>query len=215
MTPTGTNALAALGRVLLSLLFITSGYAKLMASAGTIQYMASQGIPLPNIAYGVSVLVELGGGLAILFGLGVRVVAPIMALFCLATAAMVHYVPGNAEQMINFWKNLSMAGGFLTLAAFGISASLAALGGAIEVLGVRGFVRADWHPNYGLMVVPLVFLARFNGIAVIALVAFFAVMLIGGESASRRADLPNDFLLIVMSLILVIFAVTGKVVSFP
>jgi ABC-type uncharacterized transport system permease subunit len=95
----------------------------------------------------------------------------------------------------------------LTLAAFGISAALAAVGGAIEVLGVRGIVRADWHPNYGLMVVPLVFLARFNGIAVIALVAFFAVMLIGGESAARRADLPNDFLLIVMALILAIFAI--------
>jgi len=101
----------------------------------------------------------------------------------------------------------------LTLAVFAISAGLAALGGAIDVLGVRGVVRADWHPSFGLLVVPLVFLARFHGVAVIAFVAFFAVLTIGGESASRRADLPHDFLLIMMSLILLILALTDHLIS--
>jgi ABC-type uncharacterized transport system permease subunit len=101
----------------------------------------------------------------------------------------------------------------LTIAVFAISAGLAALGGAIDVFGVRGIVRADWHPAYGLLVVPLVFLARFNGIAVIAFVAFFAVLTIGGESASRRADLPHDFLLILMALILVILALTDELAA--
>jgi simple sugar transport system permease protein len=95
----------------------------------------------------------------------------------------------------------------LTLAVFGISAALAGLGGAIEVLGVRGAVRADWHPGYGLLVVPLVFLARFHGVGVIAFVFLFAVLTIGGESAARRADLPNHFLLVMMALILGILAV--------
>ena len=81
------------------------------------------------------------------------------------------------------------------------------------MLGVRGIVRADWHPSYGLLVVPLVFLARFNGIAVIAFVAFFAVLSIGGESASRRADLPHDFLLILIALILVILALTDELAA--
>jgi general nucleoside transport system permease protein len=101
----------------------------------------------------------------------------------------------------------------LTIAVFAISAALAAVGGAIDVLGVRGIVRADWHPAHGLLVVPLVFLARFNGIAVIAFVAFFAVLIIGGESASRRADLPHDFLLILMALILVILALTDELAA--
>jgi simple sugar transport system permease protein len=101
----------------------------------------------------------------------------------------------------------------LTLAVFAISAALAALGGAIDVLGVRGIVRADWSPAYGLLVIPLVFLARFNGIAVIAFVGFFAVLTIGGESASRRADLPHDFLLILMALILVILALTDELAA--
>jgi simple sugar transport system permease protein len=94
----------------------------------------------------------------------------------------------------------------LTLAVFGISAALAGLGGAIEILGVRGVVRADWHPGFGLLVVPLVFLARFHGVAVIGFVAFFAVLTIGGESAARRADLPNHFLLVMMAMILGILA---------
>jgi simple sugar transport system permease protein len=101
----------------------------------------------------------------------------------------------------------------LTFLVFAISAGLAGLAGAVEVLGVRGVVRADWHPGYGLLVVPLVFLARFHGVAAIAFVFVFAVLSIGGESAARRADLPNDFLLIMMSLILVILAVTDYVAS--
>jgi simple sugar transport system permease protein len=96
----------------------------------------------------------------------------------------------------------------LTFLVFAISAGLAGLAGAVEVLGVRGVVRADWHPGFGLLVVPLVFLARFHGVAAIVFVFVFAVLSIGGESAARRADLPNDFLLIMMALILVILAVT-------
>jgi ABC-type uncharacterized transport system permease subunit len=98
----------------------------------------------------------------------------------------------------------------LTLAALGFSAALAAAGGAIEVLGERGMVRADWHPNYGLMVVPLVFLARFNGIAAIPLVGFLAVMLVGGEAAARSADVSNDVLMIVMALILALAAIADR-----
>ena len=53
----------------------------------------------------------------------------------------------------------------LTVAIFALSAGLAGLAGAVEILGVWGTVRADWNPAYGLLVVPLVFLARFNGYA--------------------------------------------------
>jgi simple sugar transport system permease protein len=101
----------------------------------------------------------------------------------------------------------------LMLAVFAISAALAGIGGAVEILGVRGVVRADWHPGYGLLVVPLVFLARFHGVAVIGFVFFFAVLSIGGESAARRADLPNHFLLVMMAMILVILALTDHVAA--
>ena len=69
-------------------------------------------------------------------------------------------------------------------------------------------MRADWNPAYGLMIIPLVFLARFNGIAVIGFVFFFAVLSIGGETASRKADLPNYFLLVLVALMLIFLALT-------
>ena len=52
----------------------------------------------------------------------------------------------------------------LTFATFALSAALIGMGGAVEILGVFGTVRADWNPSYGLLVIPLVFLARFNGL---------------------------------------------------
>ena len=95
----------------------------------------------------------------------------------------------------------------LTVAVFAISAALAGLGGAVEILGVHGNVRADWNPAYGLAVVPLVFLARLNGFASIAYVFLFSVLSIGGESAARRLGVPHFFTLVLMSIILILLAV--------
>src|SRR5690625_3932348 len=94
----------------------------------------------------------------------------------------------------------------LTVVAFGLSAALAGLAGAVEILGVWGTMRTDWNPAYGLLVIPLVFLARFNGITVIAFVFLFAVIAIGGETAARRTDLPNDFVLLLVGLLLIFMA---------
>lgn len=96
--------------------------------------------------------------------------------------------------------------GWLTIATFAISAGLIGLAGSVEILGVWGTVRADWNPAYGLLVVPLVFLARFNGIAVIGFALFFSVLMIGGESASRRIGVPQDFVLMLVGLLLVFLA---------
>lgn len=104
--------------------------------------------------------------------------------------------------------HLGLGVGMLTVVAFLLSGALIGLGGAVEILGVWGTFRADWDPGFGLTVVPLVFLARFNGIAVIGFVAFFAVLSIGGEFAARQADLPKDFLLVLVGLMLLFMAVT-------
>ena len=96
--------------------------------------------------------------------------------------------------------------GWLTIATFAISAGLIGLAGSVEILGVWGTVRADWNPAYGLLVVPLVFLARFNGIAVIGFALFFSVLMIGGESASRRIGVPQDFVLMLVGLLLIFLA---------
>lgn len=99
-----------------------------------------------------------------------------------------------------------LAVGKLTYATFAISAGLAGLAGSVEILGVWGTMRADWNPAYGLLVIPLVFLARFHGAATIGFVLFFAVLMIGGESASRRLGVPQYYVLVLVSLLLIFFA---------
>jgi simple sugar transport system permease protein len=96
--------------------------------------------------------------------------------------------------------------GRLTIATFAISAGLIGLGGSMEILGVWGVVRADWNPAFGLLVVPLVFLARFNGYAVIGFTLFFSALMIGGESAARRVGVPQDFVLLLVALLLIFLA---------
>jgi general nucleoside transport system permease protein len=94
----------------------------------------------------------------------------------------------------------------LTIATFALSAGLIGLGGSVEILGVWGVVRADWNPAFGLLVVPLVFLARFNGYAVIGFTLFFSALMIGGESAARRVGVPQHFVLVLVALLLIFLA---------
>ncbi len=108
----------------------------------------------------------------------------------------------NPRAALHFGLNVRR----LTFVAFALSAGLAGLAGAVDVMGVHGTIRADWNPAYGILVIPLVFLARFNGYAVIAFVFFFAVLLIGGESASRRLGVPSFFVLVLVALLMLFFA---------
>lgn len=96
----------------------------------------------------------------------------------------------------------------LIVVAFLLSGGLIGLAAAADILGVFGYMRADWDPAYGLKVIPLVFLARLNVLAIIPLAAFFGVLSIGGDYATRRADLPSDFLLLFVGLILLFMIVT-------
>jgi len=105
------------GRVLLSIIFITSGFSKITGYAGTAAYMEQNGVPgalLPLV-----ILTELGGGVCILTGLFTRYVAIALAGFCVLTGYFFHYQSGDQMQMINFMKNLAIAGGFLVLAGAG------------------------------------------------------------------------------------------------
>ena len=105
------------GRILLAHIFIISGYGKIAGYAGTQAYMSSKGIPgemLPLV-----ILLELGGGIAIVVGFMTQWVSLAMALFCIASAVVFHMDFGNQMQAINFMKNFAMAGGFLLLAQTG------------------------------------------------------------------------------------------------
>ena len=109
-----------LARLLLSLLFIIAGFGKLSDPAGAAGYMAHLGIP--TILLYPTILLELGGGLAILFGVLTRPVSLALAGFCIATALLAHLHPEDMANMINFWKNLGLTGGFVLLAIQGAGA---------------------------------------------------------------------------------------------
>lgn len=112
----------ALGRLLMSLIFILSGVGKLAAPAATIGYIASTGLPLATLGYAAAVIIELGGGLLLLAGYQTRLVAVVLALFSIVTGLVFHHAFGDQNQMIHFMKNLAMAGGLLQVATFGAGA---------------------------------------------------------------------------------------------
>jgi ABC-type uncharacterized transport system permease subunit len=135
----------------------------------------------------------------------------------LAVAVIVHYVMTRTSfglRLNVLGANPRAAGHFglsvprLIMVSFLVSGGIIGMAGATEILGVWGYVRADWNPAFGLTVVPLVFLARLNAIAVVPFVALLAVLSIGGDLATRRADLANDFLLVLVGLILIFMAIT-------
>ncbi|MGL9722301.1 DoxX family protein [Sodalis sp. (in: enterobacteria)] len=105
-------------RVLMPILFIVAGYGKLGAGyAGTQQYMAAMGVP--GFLLPLTILLEVGGGLAVLFGLLTRSGALITVVFTLLTAFIFHADFTQAGNQINFMKNLTIAGGYLLLAVSG------------------------------------------------------------------------------------------------
>lgn len=111
--------LAPLGRLLMSAVFIWAGYGKLMNPGGTAQYFEHVHIPVSGVAVWIAIIIELIGGIAFLVGFKTRWVAAVLAIFCLVTGFGVHLPVGDQPNMINFYKNLAMAGGFLYAVAYG------------------------------------------------------------------------------------------------
>jgi len=104
-------------RILLPILFIVSGWGKITAYGGTQQYMESMGVP--GIILPLIILLEFGGGLAILFGFLTRTTALFTAVFTLLTALIFHSNFAEGVNSIMFMKNLSITGGYLLLALIG------------------------------------------------------------------------------------------------
>ena len=118
------DAAALAGRILLALIFILSGYGKITAFAGTSAYMTSKGVPFAEVLAALSIAVELGGGLAIVFGWKAREAAILIFLWMIPVTLMFHNPLGldpamAKQQMIHLEKNLSIMGGLLVLFAFG------------------------------------------------------------------------------------------------
>lgn len=105
------------GRVLISAIFILSGYSKITGYAGTQGYMEAMGVP--GALLPVVIVTELGGGLLVLAGLWTRLAALALAGFSILAGVLFHFKPDDQMQMIMLMKNFAIAGGLLFLVAHG------------------------------------------------------------------------------------------------
>src|SRR4051812_19642941 len=112
------------GRLLIAAIFVFSGFGKITGFEGTVGYIASKGLPLPQLGAIAAIIVELGGGILLVLGWKARWAAAAMLLFTLAAAVIFHNFwavpPDMAQnQMIHFMKNICMAGGLMYVVVFG------------------------------------------------------------------------------------------------
>ena len=104
-------------RILMPILFIVAGWGKITGYAGTQQYMEAMGVP--GFLLPLTILLEFGGGLAVLFGFLTRTTALFTAGFTVLTAFIFHSNFAEGVNSLMFMKNLTIAGGFLLLAVTG------------------------------------------------------------------------------------------------
>jgi putative oxidoreductase len=114
-----TRFLALAGRVLIGLIFLWGGVAKILTFDSTTALIAKAGLPFPNMAWLVSVVLEAGCGVLFVIGFQVRPAAVVLAIFCLITAFAFHSEFSNPLQIANFIKNFLIIGGLLNVAHFG------------------------------------------------------------------------------------------------
>ena len=116
MNTPASSATDLVGRVLISVMFLTSGLGKIGGYAGTQEYMAAAGVPgalLPLV-----IALEVLGAIAVIVGYRTRIAAAALAVFTVVAAALFHGADDQVQQLL-FMKNLAIAGGFLILVARG------------------------------------------------------------------------------------------------
>ena len=127
MFTTLQNPLALIGRLLFALLFLPAGISKIGGFAGTVGYIGSKGLPMAELGAVIAIIVEVGGGLALIAGFGTRIAAVVLAAFTLVATFFFHNfwgVPVDQAMMqqLMFYKNIAVVGGLLVLAAHGAGA---------------------------------------------------------------------------------------------
>ena len=118
------DSMLLVARILLMILFLLFGWQKLTGFHGAVSYMQSVGAPLPMLAAVIAVIMECLVGLLIALGFYTRPLALLMALYTLGTGLIGHHywtMTGmeQYENMINFYKNISIIGGLLLLVVTG------------------------------------------------------------------------------------------------
>jgi putative oxidoreductase len=112
------DVVALVGRLAMSWIFLSSGFAKLSNVAAFSTVLAKRGVPAPSFMGWLGAIVEFGGGLLIIFGFKIRYAAILMILFAIVATAISHRYweftgADFAIQRSNFWKNVTIIGGLL------------------------------------------------------------------------------------------------------
>ena len=111
------NILNLIGRILISSVFLISGFNKINQYDGTIEWMESFGVP--GILLIPAILLEIIGSIMIIIGYKTRVIATLFSIFCITLAIIFHNDFSDQMQLVSFLKNLALAGGFLFLVVSG------------------------------------------------------------------------------------------------
>jgi putative oxidoreductase len=117
---TGASAIATFGRLLIAVIFLFSGIGKILAPSMTQTYIASAGLPFPIAAYFIAIAIAVGGGILLVLGFKMRLVALAVAIFSVAAALSFHHNFADPDQLMHFLKNISA--GLLQVTAFGAGA---------------------------------------------------------------------------------------------
>lgn len=134
---TSSPYFSLVGRLLLALLFVPAGITKISGFEGTAGYIASVGLPLPQLGAILAIVVEIGAGLALALGWRTRWAALILAVFTVVATFLFHNfwaMPADRAflQQLMFFKNIAVVGGLFVVAAFGAgSLSLDAKAGRV------------------------------------------------------------------------------------
>jgi len=113
------NIVPLLARIFICVIFLFSGFGKIMHPVTTKQFMAAYGMPLTGLFLIGAIIFEIGGGLSLLLGFKARWGAIALVIFLIPTTLIFHTKFSEQMQVIQFMKNLAILGGLLMIAAFG------------------------------------------------------------------------------------------------
>lgn len=121
---TAQDVMTLVGRILIALLFVPGGWGKISGFEGTVGYIASKGVPLPEVCAAIAIFFEFFVGLSLLAGFKTRWAALGLAFFTVVITPVFHNFWASPEaqvmmQKMNFFKNLAIIGGLLAFASFG------------------------------------------------------------------------------------------------
>lgn len=126
MTHALENGLATAGRVLLGFYFIMPGIMKITGWDGTVDYMASHGMVFIPFFLLLTIVLQIGGGIALVAGWQTRAVAFVLAGLTLVISLVMHdfwTMPAGelqtGHETQNFIKNMAIMAGLLVTAGLG------------------------------------------------------------------------------------------------